>query len=106
FFFSMFMPLLISTLFPYTTLFRSINFLTYFYIQRKMLTQLGNIGIILFKHCRNIPNYYFIKVAKLACVNLKGEIKYEIYRYCPEDRKSTRLNSSHVSISYAVFCLK
>src|SRR5438309_6771607 len=25
---------------------------------------------------------------------------------CPEDRKSTRLNSSHSSISYAVFCLK
>src|SRR5438067_3560561 len=25
---------------------------------------------------------------------------------CAEDRKSTRLNSSHVSISYAVFCLK
>src|SRR5690349_22663874 len=25
---------------------------------------------------------------------------------CPEDRKSTRLNSSHVEISYAVFCLK
>src|SRR5699024_11756179 len=25
---------------------------------------------------------------------------------CPRDRKSTRLNSSHVSISYAVFCLK
>src|SRR5699024_12315693 len=27
-------------------------------------------------------------------------------RQRPEDRKSTRLNSSHVSISYAVFCLK
>src|SRR5271167_5170293 len=27
-------------------------------------------------------------------------------RPAPEDRKSTRLNSSHVSISYAVFCLK
>src|SRR5699024_12437504 len=27
-------------------------------------------------------------------------------RYGPQDRKSTRLNSSHVSISYAVFCLK
>src|SRR5690349_24025775 len=27
-------------------------------------------------------------------------------RYSPEDRKSTRLNSSHVEISYAVFCLK
>src|SRR5207253_11395780 len=26
--------------------------------------------------------------------------------YLPEDRKSTRLNSSHVAISYAVFCLK
>src|SRR6266480_6058750 len=25
---------------------------------------------------------------------------------CPQDRKSTRLNSSHMSISYAVFCLK
>src|SRR5690606_41198221 len=28
------------------------------------------------------------------------------YVYFPEDRKSTRLNSSHVKISYAVFCLK
>src|SRR5690625_6662735 len=28
------------------------------------------------------------------------------YQYAPEDRKSTRLNSSHVAISYAVFCLK
>src|SRR5437868_11441736 len=27
-------------------------------------------------------------------------------RFFPRDRKSTRLNSSHVSISYAVFCLK
>src|SRR5690349_22269147 len=27
-------------------------------------------------------------------------------RWSPEDRKSTRLNSSHVEISYAVFCLK
>src|SRR5476651_2750708 len=27
-------------------------------------------------------------------------------RPCPEDRKSTRLNSSHANISYAVFCLK
>src|SRR5437868_13166447 len=30
----------------------------------------------------------------------------ETYRYDALDRKSTRLNSSHVSISYAVFCLK
>src|SRR3712207_8691288 len=30
----------------------------------------------------------------------------EIDRHPPEDRKSTRLNSSHANISYAVFCLK
>src|SRR5690625_5420916 len=29
-----------------------------------------------------------------------------IFATTPEDRKSTRLNSSHVAISYAVFCLK
>src|SRR5690606_39323671 len=29
-----------------------------------------------------------------------------LFGYRPEDRKSTRLNSSHVKISYAVFCLK
>src|SRR5699024_12069442 len=31
---------------------------------------------------------------------------FEKHRYHQKDRKSTRLNSSHVSISYAVFCLK
>src|SRR5438876_7804285 len=33
----------------------------------------------------------------------EAEVKF---RECTEDRKSTRLNSSHPSISYAVFCLK
>src|SRR5690625_7124248 len=33
-------------------------------------------------------------------------IKELVRRSCAEDRKSTRLNSSHVAISYAVFCLK
>src|SRR5689334_24377379 len=32
--------------------------------------------------------------------------KYGLHVYYDEDRKSTRLNSSHSSISYAVFCLK
>src|SRR5258705_12983678 len=31
---------------------------------------------------------------------------YSSFLACPEDRKSTRLNSSHLGISYAVFCLK
>src|SRR5437868_11843108 len=38
-----------------------------------------------------------------ACANVLGEMT-SIYRW-QGDRKSTRLNSSHVSISYAVFCL-
>src|SRR5690625_6868784 len=34
------------------------------------------------------------------------EVVPAVLRHAPEDRKSTRLNSSHVAISYAVFCLK
>src|SRR5207249_8855449 len=37
----------------------------------------------------------------------KGLSRFNVIeRYAEQDRKSTRLNSSHVSISYAVFCLK
>src|SRR5207249_12027088 len=35
-----------------------------------------------------------------------GDARIGLYERRPLDRKSTRLNSSHVSISYAVFCLK
>src|SRR5690625_3023839 len=35
-----------------------------------------------------------------------GEVMWEDYEEQLQDRKSTRLNSSHVAISYAVFCLK
>src|SRR5437773_7706772 len=60
-----------STLFPYTTLFRS-------------LLPVGKVPI---------------KGQTFPCVDcrLLGRIR---------DRKSTRLNSSHITISYAVFCLK
>src|SRR5258708_27213648 len=65
-----------STLFPYTTLFRSIT-------ERKQLeTQL--------QQARRME----------AIGRLAGGIALA------EDRKSTRLNSSHQIISYAVFCLK
>src|SRR5207253_3959895 len=37
---------------------------------------------------------------------LPGASGKDARRKSPEDRKSTRLNSSHVAISYAVFCLK
>src|SRR5690554_7460722 len=34
------------------------------------------------------------------------EVMFQVAEFQPQDRKSTRLNSSHVRISYAVFCLK
>src|SRR5690242_21630431 len=37
---------------------------------------------------------------------LRGELLYATHNLHNRDRKSTRLNSSHMSISYAVFCLK
>src|SRR3712207_7322348 len=75
-----------STLFPYTTLFRSgvdtrpvavKNFVAY------SLERLGVDVIDIYRPARLDPN-----------------VPIE------EDRKSTRLNSSHANISYAVFCLK
>src|SRR2546430_12880270 len=61
-----------STLFPYTTLFRSLE------LRVEMAAGQGNLDF------RDVP---------LARLDL-------------QDRKSTRLNSSHSQISYAVFCLK
>src|SRR5699024_12855213 len=74
-----------STLFPYTTLFRS-----------------ENIGItdILERVVEDIPPPAGEDDERLQA--LIFDSLYDSYR----DRKSTRLNSSHVSISYAVFCLK
>src|SRR3712207_8325105 len=74
-----------STLFPYTTLFRSRNTIP-FIITTKRTNYLG----------KNLTK----EVKDLFNENYKTLLK-EI-----EDRKSTRLNSSHANISYAVFCLK
>src|SRR5690349_22347613 len=41
-----------------------------------------------------------------ACEDDEGRPNHHVNRFQPIDRKSTRLNSSHVEISYAVFCLK
>src|SRR4051812_49954791 len=73
-----------STLFPYTTLFRS------------------SIQMIYLRWSRRRP--YALAHARLprppAQAHGLGLVVEEV------DRKSTRLNSSHMSISYAVFCLK
>src|SRR5690348_17587984 len=77
-----------STLFPYTTLFRSIT--DYTVLNR--ITPAGGAGSIQLNGS---------VLATLQGTSTKGG---NIWFY--RDRKSTRLNSSHPSISYAVFCLK
>src|SRR5689334_24087611 len=84
-----------STLFPYTTLFRSSE------------------------HVEGHAREFFQKACKLKLEGIICKLRDRPYRpgrspewlkvkcsHREEDRKSTRLNSSHSSISYAVFCLK
>src|SRR2546430_9581287 len=83
-----------STLFPYTTLFRSYADISPYY--DKVDTLLGISGTK--ENLPQLPDSIFQRPLRLNC----GEqmLKKAI------DRKSTRLNSSHSQISYAVFCLK
>src|SRR3712207_8175259 len=82
-----------STLFPYTTLFRSGDYALASHVDRAVVLD-GDI----------YPELL------LQCVDGLAAGAYEhpdlVLRYLQEDRKSTRLNSSHANISYAVFCLK
>src|SRR5437870_8932173 len=71
----------ISTLFPYTTLFRSHE------------SRPGDYG----------AGPAGAQIARDQGGHRPGGL---VYGMAPGDRKSTRLNSSHVAISYAVFCLK
>src|SRR2546426_9184413 len=74
-----------STLFPYTTLFRSAS-------------GVGQVGLrflpLLDRHLIDLPH------------EPVGRLEHERGLLLEGDRKSTRLNSSHLVISYAVFCLK
>src|SRR5690606_41274346 len=81
----------ISTLFPYTTLFRSVKFFEQWLLcnERRYLTC---TPLSLAKNTNLLMlNHLCIRTNVITNVG---------------DRKSTRLNSSHVKISYAVFCLK
>src|SRR5256884_4223641 len=82
-----------STLFPYTTLFRSIRGL-----------KLRCPGVHL-KAFTMVEVGYFARIAKLSTRETLVKLK-EAGVDSLQDRKSTRLNSSHGYISYAVFCLK
>src|SRR3712207_8943736 len=83
-----------STLFPYTTLFRSVN---------DVLRVLTAFSVII------LP---LTLIASIWGMNVhvpgQGDAAafWAILGIMVVDRKSTRLNSSHANISYAVFCLK
>src|SRR3712207_7741637 len=101
-----------STLFPYTTLFRSVPDIAEAHAQlvergvevseiqalggdadalRQGGTALDNVGFVFFRD----PDGNGWAVQQISA---RGSVS--------PDRKSTRLNSSHANISYAVFCLK
>src|SRR3712207_8076961 len=78
-----------STLFPYTTLFRSRLILIVALVPEGLLARIEDD--------REVGR-------PLLLVEALGELPQ--HRRVAVDRKSTRLNSSHANISYAVFCLK
>src|SRR3712207_8403029 len=73
-----------STLFPYTTLFRSTNI--------RLVWAVFEAALARFEAALRQPKTEWTRDAAIQ--------RFEL------DRKSTRLNSSHANISYAVFCLK
>src|SRR3989442_9196881 len=81
-----------STLFPYTTLFRSLFQELTFENGRLQQTNFHTFPVMRMNECPEIETHIVESSEKSG-----GKC---------EDRKSTRLNSSHVRISYAVFCLK
>src|SRR2546429_5255230 len=72
-----------STLFPYTTLFRSLH--------REPISAVRDAH-------RHVPGTGVARVLE--------QVDEDFLHFVSPDRKSTRLNSSHGYISYAVFCLK
>src|SRR5437762_11440481 len=88
----------ISTLFPYTTLFRSRSIVHLLPVRRRSFADgksAMNLAAITRIGAADLGNQ------RVAFFQLTVGMKLR-----RQDRKSTRLNSSHRCISYAVFCLK
>src|SRR2546430_9618445 len=94
-----------STLFPYTTLFRSTS------LDVIEIDAASNRGIDQIRELREMVRYApAASRSKVVILDeahmLTGEASNALLKTLEEDRKSTRLNSSHSQISYAAFCLK
>src|SRR3712207_8883446 len=87
-----------STLFPYTTLFRSSTWVSDSSWNRILKVSPDGLTVPVRFGTAGSANNQFLYPAHLA-IGTVG-------RRQTLDRKSTRLNSSHANISYAVFCLK
>src|SRR3712207_7468001 len=83
-----------STLFPYTTLFRSVAGRYKEAVFERVLADLSR-GATLHRERDGRGLAHVVRGSKELDAG-----------QAPQDRKSTRLNSSHANISYAVFCLK
>src|SRR3712207_8353103 len=79
-----------STLFPYTTLFRSHRYIVDYLVEEVLQRQPEQVRSFL------LQTSILDRLSGSLCDAVTGQ----------QDRKSTRLNSSHANISYAVFCLK
>src|SRR5256885_11222899 len=86
-----------STLFPYTTLFRSIH-------------EVGELAGEMFIVMELVEGKPLNALVGGAGLPIESVLRYGVQIAAAlthsQDRKSTRLNSSHLVISYAVFCLK
>src|SRR5690349_24031600 len=82
-----------STLFPYTTLFRSAS-----------ADAGAREGVRPRRPAEGRADHGSARIHRLPEPDVAREARVDRFRRT--DRKSTRLNSSHVEISYAVFCLK
>src|SRR3712207_8945220 len=93
-----------STLFPYTTLFRSGGAIM------SALPFLPMVGITSQVMQQLMITLYLTQDSFGTAANVSGDNAIAVFvdkLYSTKiDRKSTRLNSSHANISYAVFCLK
>src|SRR5439155_26971286 len=88
-------PTPISTLFPYTTLFRST-------IKTKHTVEALKFMADIYQRGETDEIFGWDPAGRSRPFHRAGKCRPKTSR----DRKSTRLNSSHVAISYAVFCLK